>query len=119
MAATPELISPADGIVSRLEAMLFSWEAVTGGADLYILQIATDLAFANIVLQIETTLTQMEGAFDSGNLYYWRVRAKVGASTLTSTTVREFSAPPLVPSQIDTHVEDGQARVLTQFQEGA
>lgn len=119
MPATPELVTPADGVVARLESMLFSWQAVTGGADLYTLQIATDAAFANIVFQIETTLTQMEGVFEAGNLYYWRVRAKIGGSTVTSTEVRDFSAPALTPYQIDTHVEDGKGRVLNQFQEGA
>lgn len=119
MPATPELIAPADGVIARLESLLFSWQAVTGGVDLYMLQIATDAAFANIVLQIETTLTEMEGAFEAGNLYYWRVRAKIGGSTVTSTEVRDFSAPPTTPAQIETHVADGKARVLNQFQEGA
>lgn len=119
MPATPELIAPSNGAIARLESALFSWQAVTGGADLYTLQIATDAAFANIVRQVETTLTQMEAAFDSGNLYYWRVRAKIGGSTVNSTEVRDFSAPPLIPSQVGTHVEDGKGRLLNQFQEGA
>lgn len=119
MATTPELSAPADGITARLQSLVFSWAAIDGGADYYVLQIATDSLFSNIVARIETTLTQVEATFEAGTLYYWRVQSHDGATVATSTEVRDFSAPPFTPAAVTTHVEDGVARVLNQFQEGA
>lgn len=119
MATTPELIAPADGATSRLGSIVFSWQPVDGGADLYTLQIATDIAFAHIAHQAETAARQIESTFPAGNLYYWRVIARVGSSSYTSTTSRVFSAPPFIPVQNTSHVEDGLDRVISQFQENA
>jgi hypothetical protein len=111
MAVNPDLLLPADNIVARLGSMIFLWEVSSGGSGVYVLQIATDAAFANIVFQGETTLLQMEATFDPGYFYYWRV--KRGAAT--SSTYRGFSAPPFSPEALLTHEADGQGRLLNQF----
>jgi hypothetical protein len=115
MAATPELLLPADGVTCRLQSLVFSWEAVTSPVGPYILEIATDSGFTAIVSKIETTLTQMEAVITPGNFYYWRVRV----DALTSTGVRTFSAPAFLPAAVESHIADGKARLLTQFQEGS
>ncbi len=118
MAATPELLSPDDDITARLGSLVFSWEPLTPDpADIYILQIALDEDFTDIVTQIETTFTQIEATFPAGAFYFWRVRAMDGVTVYTSTTVRTFSAPSFSPATLETHIEDGLARVLNQFKE--
>lgn len=117
MAATPELLLPLDKAVSRLGSMEFSWEAVDGGVDRYVLQIAMDSGFTNIVLSLETTFTRVEAAFPLGAEYFWRARAIDGGDTLTSTAVRALSAPAFQPTTIETHEADGKALLLSQFQE--
>ena len=112
MATTPDLVFPADAVTARLGSMVFVWEEVSGGGT-YILEIATDAGFANLVQRIETTLTQMEATFEAGNFYYWRVRL----ASLVSATVRTFSAPPFSPASVETHVVDGKARILNQYKE--
>lgn len=119
MATTPELHAPADGAAARLQSLVFSWAAIDGGADYYVLQIAADALFTNILIRIETTLTQAEALFDPGAIYYWRVQSHAGVTVATSTQVRYFSAPPFLPAAVDTHVEDGIARLLNQFLEGS
>jgi hypothetical protein len=117
MAATPELLIPLDKSVARLGSLEFSWESVDGGVDRYVLQIALDEAFSNIILSLETTLTRVEAAFPLGAEYFWRVRAIDGGDTLTSTTVRALSAPAFQPATIETHEADGKSLLLSQFQE--
>ncbi len=119
MAATPELIAPADGAVARLQSLIFSWEEIDGGADYYVLQIAADALFSNLITTVETTLLQAEVVFEPGTIYYWRVQSHDGVTVATSTEVRDFSAPPFSPASIDSHVEDGLGRLLNQFQEDA
>lgn len=117
MSSTPELVAPMDGVVGRLQSLMFSWEEIDGGADYYVLQIATDALFANIVTTVETTLLQAEVIFEAGMIYYWRVQSHDGATVATSSEVRDFSAPPFSPASIDSHVEDGLGRLLNQFKE--
>lgn len=114
MSTTPDLISPADGATARLLTLVFRWQPVTGGGN-YILEIATDSGFANIISQLQTTGTKIEASFPLGNLYYWRVR--IGSAF--SATTRVFSAPPFSPAAVTSHQADGKARVLTQFLEVA
>lgn len=114
MATTPELLLPADGMIARLQSLVFNWGPVDAGGP-YVLEISTDEAFTDIVQQAETELTQVEVAFDAGNVYYWRVRA--GAEL--SPTARSFTAPALNPAPVTSHIEDGLASVLTQFREEA
>lgn len=119
MGATPNLLSPADSITARLGSQIFSWQPIDGGADRYVLQLAKDAGFTQLVSELETTFTQVEQQFVNGTLYYWRVQAHVGGSTFTSATARSFSAPPFVPASQADHVAAGKARLLNQFREDA
>lgn len=83
-AATVSLVAPADGAIDQPLSPSFSW---TGTGTSYTIDIATDMAFTNIV----ETATVMGTSYMSGGLagnttYYWRVSAdNVCGSAVSST----------------------------------
>ncbi len=71
----PNLISPPEDDTDVSRPVAFSWSAITG-AELYQIQIATDSAFTNIVIDVQTINTTYEATtLLPGMRYYWRVRA--------------------------------------------
>ena len=77
---TPVLISPTNNLLCVDATLNFSWNAATdadGNAINYLLEIATDNQFANIVKtrnNINATSTQF--SLETGTSYYWRVKAR-------------------------------------------
>lgn len=73
----PALLSPTDGAMDQPLQPTFTWAAVIGAAS-YDLQVATDVAFNNIVLT-ETGLTNTSHTpgtnLENETTYYWRVKA--------------------------------------------
>ena len=77
----PTLISPANGANLGTLTPTLTWSAVAG-ADAYQVQVATDAAFSDIVVNLPSVAgtTTAVTVPDEGS-YWWRVRAKAGAET--------------------------------------
>ncbi|MEZ5039691.1 MAG: proprotein convertase P-domain-containing protein [Saprospiraceae bacterium] len=72
---TPILVLPLDGTVSANPPSLLGWSEVAG-IDNYLVEIATDAAFENIIESAElNTLSYQPGAIAQGGTYFWRVSA--------------------------------------------
>ena len=71
--------NPADGATDQSLTPTFSWDAASAGHS-YLVQVATDAAFTNIVLSHETTDTAWTpdsgDSLDSSARYWWRVVAR-------------------------------------------
>ncbi len=94
---SPDLLSPQDGVVEQPPDLTLTWQAVEEAAS-YDLQIATDSRFENIVVQ-ETGITEpgfTPGNLETGQLYYWRVRAINGCGTGNYSSTY-FFATELLP----------------------
>ncbi|HNB50878.1 MAG TPA: hypothetical protein PK530_02995, partial [Anaerolineales bacterium] len=109
------LLTPTDGETDVTPAPTFSWDAVPN-AQGYDLEIATDVAFTNIVFTASTTETSygMPIALDELHTYYWRVRPTnlcgegVYSNTFSFTT-RE------VPSILIVDDDDNSPNVRTYY----
>jgi len=98
---TIRLIAPLDGIGYRLyldeetkqflNPPLFTWQAVSG-ASKYLLTLATDPGFRNIVLTQEVTSTAVSPEpklyTPSGGTYFWKVETGLGLSSDTENPWR-------------------------------
>ena len=72
----PELLSVSAGFGNVSRPANFTWREVTG-AILYNLQVATDVGFTNVVVDVETIETSFEvNTLAPSTKYFWRVRAK-------------------------------------------
>lgn len=91
------LQTPADGAINQPVNVSLTWDAVTsGGGGAYTAEIATDVAFTNIV-SMGTGLTSP--TFSATGLltnvqYYWRVRTVNTCGTATNSAVRSFITLP-------------------------
>ncbi len=76
LANAPALVSPANGALNVSIQPTFSWNSVPGSTA-YLVEIATDVNFSNIVLQATVPGTSYTPATNlaSSTLYYWRVTA--------------------------------------------
>jgi hypothetical protein len=85
--AGPTLLTPADGAIDAPFKPTFSWTAVAQ-ADSYLLEVATDAGFANIVYTASETGTSHTAAvpLSADTTYYWRVTAGNVCGSGTSTT---------------------------------
>ncbi len=73
--AAPSLTAPANNATDVSDTPTFSWSSAAG-ADNYLLEIASDANFSNLVYTATTELTSLTSAPLSTNTkHYWRVRA--------------------------------------------
>lgn len=114
MGTTPEQLLPEAGAIARLRSFVFNWEPVDAGGP-YVLEVASDEDFEDVVAHVTTSLTQAEATFEAGREYFWRV----SADGVFSGASRRFTAAPFDPAIIETHVEDGKGRMLNQFKENS
>ncbi|MCI0644019.1 MAG: hypothetical protein L0346_03955, partial [Chloroflexi bacterium] len=72
----PNLISPANGATNVSVTPALTWSAV-GGATSYDLEIATDVAFTNVVYTatVNSTSHTVGSPLDTGTTHYWHVRS--------------------------------------------
>ena len=98
------VVSPEDAAVDVPPIVVFSWNVIAE-ADVYQLQVATDVAFTNLVFN-DSTLTQGSvsvGPLAHETVHYWRVRGINAAGPGEWSEPKSFvtimaspSAPPLV-----------------------
>ena len=107
------LLSPTNG-ASDVDLMpTFEWSAATQGST-YILQVATDVGFTNIIYSVSQSGTSntMTTALTPETIYYWRVRPRnsCGAGSYSapfSFTTRAI--PPLLLVDDDDNAPDVRA----------
>jgi hypothetical protein len=85
------LLSPPNGAIEQSLAPVLTWSAAAG-AQSYTVEVATDVAFANIVFSesISDTSTTVLGPLDTLTTYYWRVRADNVCGTGAGSAVFMF-----------------------------
>lgn len=83
---------PANGLQNLELLPLFAWNASSGGALDYLLEIATDAAFENIVLsqRVSGTEFQVTAALADATTHYWRVTPRNHCGDAPASAVRSF-----------------------------
>jgi hypothetical protein len=78
----PLLLSPPFGAINQPLQPTFTWSAVAG-ANSYTIEIATDIAFSNVVDSASVATTEYTPAaeLEGGTSYYWRVSAENDCGT--------------------------------------
>lgn len=94
VAAAPVLTGPADAAETSVRPT-FTWNAVAGASN-YLVEIATDAAFTNIILSDETAETSFVApqAFASGVTLFWRVRGINNCGPGAASSASFTTIPP-------------------------
>ncbi|MCI0578513.1 MAG: carboxypeptidase regulatory-like domain-containing protein, partial [Chloroflexi bacterium] len=104
------LTDPADGEIDVSLVPTFMWTAATQGASYY-LEVATDIAFSNVVYSATTNLTShtMSTALSPLTTYYWHVRATNTCGTGSFSSTFDFitrDIPPILLVDDDDNAPD-------------
>jgi lysyl endopeptidase len=97
--AATTLSAPANGATDVSTNTSFSWDAIAG-ADGYLLEVATDAGFNNIVVSEVVGGTSSSQALASGTQHFWRVTASnacgggVASGVFSFTTANEICVVP-------------------------
>lgn len=104
-AAAPTLSSPANGSATVSTMPTFTW-AGDGQSDHYLIEVATDVAFSNVVLSATTTLNSYTAgtALQADTVYYWRVTPtnQCGDGTASAAWVFSTGSTPPTAVTLDT-----------------
>ena len=89
---TVTLTAPADGAEDVSRGPTFTWEPASQAMHYY-LELATDTAFANVILDVTVDATTYIPPFklDASTLYYWHVRAENGCGESDFSTTFSFT----------------------------
>lgn len=89
------LTSPADGAGGVTAPTSMGWNAATSGGVEYMIEIATDMAFANIVETASNlnTNSYVATTLQNNTTYYWRVVTSNPCSTAPASAVFSFTTP--------------------------
>ncbi|MFD3164463.1 choice-of-anchor J domain-containing protein [Herpetosiphon sp. NSE202] len=88
--AAPTLTAPANNATDVSNTPTFTWSSATG-ADSYVLEIASDAGFSNLVYTATTELTSLTSAPLSTNTkHYWRVRAANACGVSANSAIFSF-----------------------------
>lgn len=100
-AQAPSLTAPANGAGSISTTPTFTWTG-DGQSDDYLIEIATDTAFSNVVLSATTTLTTYTAgtALQANTIYYWRVTPSNLCGAGTASAIRVFSTGSTAPTAV-------------------
>lgn len=94
----PLLVSPANGATDLSQPVYVDWSDATG-ADLYELQVDSNVSFGSLVCDSTMTATNCDVAgLQGGDTYYWRVRAHNDVGWGDWSSVRNFSVVCPVPA---------------------
>jgi len=109
----PVLVSPVDGALDVVLTPTLSW---TGDGDNFSVEVATDVAFTDIVdaaVVSTTEYTVAAGALDYSTTYYWHVAASNANGTSDYSAVWSFTTaaasappdPPVLTSPADAAID--------------
>ena len=115
----PSLMQPLDGAIDVSTNPTLEWEELTGATH-YILELATDENFENIILsqeEIEDAVYDLEISLAESTQYFWRVRGNnPGCDAGPYSEVRSFTTEVFfcqVYTPADVPVEFGGAPFIT------
>lgn len=93
--ATPTLVSPANNAVNQPTQPTLTWQSASQ-AEEYIVEVATDSGFSNIVWSgnVAGTSIAVGTTLQTNTTYYWRVRAGNICGTGSNSPVFSFSTMP-------------------------
>lgn len=96
--AAPSLSSPSNGATGVAVSPSLTW-ATSPGATSYGLQVATDVGFGALVVDLDglSGLTYVP-ALSSATTYYWHARAANTGGTSAYGATRSFTTVPVVPA---------------------
>jgi serine protease AprX len=111
----PALVQPAQGATGQPQTVTLSWNPAIG-ASTYRVQLATDTAFAMMLVDDSTlaVTSRVAGSLASNTVYYWRVRSKNLAGNSAYSARRYFTTltipqPPPAPALVTpTNASTGQ-----------
>ncbi len=93
----PALLYPPADTTKLPINITFDWDEPSGATN-YILQVARDLAFSNIVFEQESIESQyLASGLSNRTQYYWRVKAEGIQGTSVWSTIRKFTTIPVIP----------------------
>jgi hypothetical protein len=119
--SAPTLTNPPNGATGVSLLPTFEWTAVAQAQN-YLLQVATDAGFTNVVYEatVETTSNTPDTELENGTTYYWRVRAANicgdGAYSTTFSFTTELGALPDIdidPMALSANVPEGGSETQT------
>jgi hypothetical protein len=92
--------SPVSGATNQQLSLVLTWNKVPDASGYY-LQVTTDIAFANIVIQdsVLTDTSKSIAGLANGVLYYWRVKAKNDGGTSAWSNLSGFTTFAAVPQR--------------------
>jgi hypothetical protein len=109
---TPETVTlsqPANGVTGVAPNPFFEWSTASQASS-YLLEVATDSEFSNIVysVTVESTSHRAESMLDSMTTYYWRIRAGnvCGVSDFSSSSFTTRDVPPTLLVDDDDNAPD-------------
>ena len=112
----PEPTFPPDNALLEEEPLTFNWEGIAGTAA-YNLQVATDEAFTDIVLNEDVDGLDYTWASPATGVLYWRVRATNGcgrfSGTVRSLTIETTGVTDLGEGRILSVYPNPVGRLLT------
>jgi transposase-like protein len=94
--ATPVLAAPSANATGVSLSPTLSWNTATGALT-YRIQLASDSAFASLLVNDSTVTgtSRAVGPLTNNTLYYWRVNAKNAGGTSAYSTMRKFTTVPI------------------------
>jgi len=97
--SAPLQTSPTNGSVNVPVSQNLTWNISTGATS-YMVEVATDSLFSNIILNDSglTTTTQSTGTLLNNASYFWRVSAKNTGGSSPFSTVWKFTTIPAIPA---------------------
>ena len=102
ISAAPTLLLPENNAVDQPSNLFLLWQA-TAGATAYHVQLATDIAFTNLIADDPHFVGVQQvilPVFEAGATYFWRVRGRDGAELGPWSDVFQFT------TAVATHNED-------------
>ena len=96
LSAGPSLLAPADGATDVPPNVQFNWQTLPGAMS-YRLQVATDLAFSNIILDeagLTATNFSPTSPLQTDTHYYWKVSAENVCNVSVANEVFTFRTQP-------------------------
>ncbi|HSH03120.1 MAG TPA: M36 family metallopeptidase, partial [Anaerolineae bacterium] len=95
--STPVLTTPSNGTTGASIYPELIWNAVTG-ADNYFIEVATDMAFTNIVYTANSSSNShtVDTALTALTTYYWRVTADNICTTSAASTTFSFTTANII-----------------------
>lgn len=108
--AAASLTAPADNATSQGLTPVLTWAAVPGAAS-YLVEVATDAGFANIVASgtVTTTSFNVTPALSATTTYFWRVRASNACGNGTYSATFRFTTATLFCFNGNVAIPDNNA----------